>query len=269
MHLRDVLNMGVTDFELERSRIEKLFQEETFIVGYNYHTLKTFAETAFRRSKLRGTALSLSDFLQQCSAEWEEPSLSALLFYCEVILNLVRLVLGSGYVTNEARSICGMIAQNIDLILNRTGYYYKVDDDEIITIYQKDALASAVVEDLSEKDVASAVLAYNRLESKGDVEGKSKLLFTIGKYTEPVYQQYKSFVGLKRDVAENVRFGLNNLHVRHNNEEGKDAKPILARMTDEELEEAYDDLYRSMLLLIELDKYPETDKRIKALRAKV
>lgn len=269
MHLRDVLNMGVTDFELERSRIEKLFQEETFIVGFNCHTLKSYAETAFRRSKLRGTALSLSDFLQQCSKEWRHPSLSALLFYCEVILNLIRMVLDGGYVTSEARSICGMIARNIDLILDKTGYYYKVDDDGIITIYQKDALASAVIEDLSDKDVAMAVLAYNRLESKGDLAAKRKLLFTIGKHVEPILQQYKTFKDLKFDVADNVRFGLNNLHVRHNNEEGKVAKPILAKMSKEKLEEAYDDLYRSMLLLIELDKYPEADRRIKALRAKV
>ena len=162
-----------------------------------------------------------------------------------------------------------MLKENISIILNKSGHYSKKESDGLIYVLKKDALVSAVIEDLSDKDVAMAVLAYNRLESKGDLAAKRKLLFTIGKHVEPILQQYKTFKDLKFDVADNVRFGLNNLHVRHNNEEGREAKPILAQMSKEALEEAYDDLYRSMLLLIELDKYPEVDKRIKALRAKV
>ena len=59
---------------------------------------------------------------------------------------------------------------------------------------------------------------------------------------------------------------LNNLHIRHNNEEGKFAKDWLEKMSGEELESWYDKAYRSMLLLIEEHKHLETHRQINALK---
>lgn len=266
MHLRDLLNMEIKDFELERKRIEYLFQGQEFRIDYSKYTLKKYIASSFLKSALRRTAVSIDDFINECSHEWKYPSLMSLLFYCEMMLNLMGIIEIGTWTNRDVVSLRGRIIENINLILDKTGYSIDKGSDGIISIVKKDALTSAVIEDLTEVDVASAVLSYNRIESNGDLEGKQKLLFIIGKHVEPIIQRYKDFDGLKYDVADDVRFGLNNLHVRHNNEEGKVAKPMLKQLSAVELESAYDDLYRSMLLLIELEKYPEAHERIKKLR---
>lgn len=269
MHLRDLLNMEIKDFELERRRLEILFQEKTFIIGYANYTLKKYIANDFLKSSLRRTAISIDDFIKVCSSEWQCPSLVALLFYCEMMLNLLEIMDIKSWTDSSALALRTRIRDNIDLILNKTGFCISKGADGIISIVKKDALASAVIEDLNDVGVASTVLSYNRIDAKGDLESKGKLLFSIGKYVEPILQRYKDFKGLKYEVADDVRFCLNNLDVRHNNKEGRDAKPLLKQLADTNLESAYDDLYRSMLLLIELENYPEAHERIKALRQSV
>ena len=268
MHLRDLLNMEIKDFELERRRIEHMFQVQEFRIDYSKYTLKKYMARDFLKSKLRGTAVSVDDFIRECSQMWAYPSLKALLFYCEMMLNLMAIVEITNWTNRDVVSLRARIIDNINLILDKTGYSANIEDG-IILIVKKDALTSAVVEDLDDVDVASAVLSYNRIDSQGDLEGKRKLLFVIGKGVEPILQRYKEFAGLKYDMADNVRFCLNNLDIRHNNIAGRDAKPLLKRLSDTSLESAYDDLYRSMLLLIELENYPEAHERIKALRQSV
>lgn len=268
MHLRDLLNMEIKDFELERRRIEHMFQVQEFRIDYSKYTLKKYIARDFLKSKLRGTAVSVDDFIRECSQMWAYPSLKALLFYCEMMLNLMAIVEITNWTNRDVVSLRARIIDNINLIFDKTGYSANIEDG-IVLIVKKDALTSAVVEDLDDVDVASAVLSYNRIDSQGDLEGKRKLLFVIGKGVEPILQRYKEFAGLKYDMADNVRFCLNNLDIRHNNIAGRDAKPLLKRLSDTSLESAYDDLYRSMLLLIELENYPEAHERIKALRQSV
>ena len=268
MHLRDLLNMEIKDFELERRRIEHMFQVQEFRIDYSKYTLKKYIARDFLKSKLRGTAVSVDDFIRECSQMWAYPSLKALLFYCEMMLNLMAIVEITNWTNCDVVSLRARIIDNINLILDKTGYSANIEDG-IVLIVKKDALTSAVVEDLDDVDVASAVLSYNRIDSQGDLEGKRKLLFVIGKGVEPILQRYKEFAGLKYDIADNVRFCLNNLDIRHNNIAGRDAKPLLKRLSDTSLESAYDDLYRSMLLLIELENYPEAHERIKALRQSI
>ena len=268
MHLRDLLNMEIKDFELERRRIEHMFQVQEFRIDYSKYTLKKYMARDFLKSKLRGTAVSVDDFIRECSQMWAYPSLEALLFYCEMMLNLMAIVEITNWTNRDVVSLRARIIDNINLILDKTGYSANIEDG-IVLIVKKDALTSTVVEDLDDVDVASAVLSYNRIDSQGDLEGKRKLLFVIGKGVEPILQRYKEFAGLKYDMADNVRFCLNNLDIRHNNIAGRDAKPLLKRLSDTSLESAYDDLYRSMLLLIELENYPEAHERIKALRQSV
>ena len=268
MHLRDLLNMEIKDFELERRRIEHMFQVQELRIDYSKYTLKKYMARDFLKSKLRGTAVSVDDFIRECSQMWAYPSLKALLFYCEMMLNLMAIVEITNWTNRDVVSLRARIIDNINLILDKTGYSANIEDG-IVLIVKKDALTSAVVEDLDDVDVASAVLSYNRIDSQGDLECKRKLLFVIGKGVEPILQRYKEFAGLKYDMADNVRFCLNNLDIRHNNIAGRDAKPLLKRLSDTSLESAYDDLYRSMLLLIELENYPEAHERIKALRQSV
>lgn len=272
MHLGDLLREEISNYEDERRRLEVLFSEQVFsesIYPYTRYTVQSYIADDFMKSHFRGTSISVEDFLGQCEREWRTPSLKGLLFYCEVLLNLLTLIDMRHGSLRQAMALKNLIVENINIILDKTGYFHKKGKDGLIRIIIKNALASAVIEDLSDKDVAMAVLSYNRLDAQGDVASKRKTLFAIGKYIEPIIQRYKDFEGLKYDVADDVRFGLNNLDIRHNNKRGRSANQLIKKMTNKELEAAYDDLYRSMLVLIELENYPEAHDRIKQLRKNI
>ena len=167
----------------------------------------------------------------------------------------------------QAVAVKRLIFSNVDIILEKTGYVITElkNGSGLWEIVKKDALASAVVEDLPDADVALAVLDYNHFQIKGDITKKRELLVSIGRYVEPLIEDSE----LKRShysLVDDVKFCLNNLHIRHNNESGRNAKEFVEKMPDEELERWYDKAYRSMLLLIEEHKQLETHKEIDALK---
>lgn len=266
MHLKDLLGMSIQDYELERRRIETLFAGTSFVYGYATHTLKSFVSYDFMHSPLRRTFISIDDFLQSCSSYWETPSLEGLLFYCEVVLNLLFPKKSYATYDDEGRRLRNMVATNISVILNKTGYDFSRGEDGIITIHKKDALAASVIEDMDDKATAKAILEYNRFNLKGDLEGKRKLLKQIGDFIEPTLQKRNKLPAPLNELADDVSFCLNNLNIRHNNKEGKHKKDFLDTLPDKDLEVLYDDAYRTALLLIELSKQEESHNRIGKVR---
>ena len=116
MHLRDLLNMEIRDFELERKRIEYLFQGHEFKINYSTYTLKKYIADDFLKSTLRRTAISIDDFIREYSREWEYPSLMALLFYCEMILNLLEIMKINPWTNGTAITLRERILENIKIV---------------------------------------------------------------------------------------------------------------------------------------------------------
>lgn len=266
MHLKDLLEMSIQDYDLERRRIEKLFAETSFVYGYVRHTLKSFVSYDFMSSPFRQTYIDIDDFLQSCSLYWKTPSLEGLLFYCEIVLNLLFPKKSYATYDDEERRLRKMVATNISVILNKTGYDFSRGEDGIITIHKKDALAASVIEDMDDKATAKAILEYNRFNLKGDLEGKRKLLKQIGDFIEPTLQKRNKLQAPLNELADDVSFCLNNLNIRHNNKEGKYKKDFLGTLPDKDLEVLYDDAYRTALLLIELSTQAESHNRIGRVR---
>ena len=95
MHLGDLLREEISNYEDERRRLEVLFSEQVFsesIYPYTRYTVQSYIADDFMNSHFRGTSISVEDFLGQCEREWRTPSLKGLLFYCEVLLNLLTLI---------------------------------------------------------------------------------------------------------------------------------------------------------------------------------
>ena len=119
--------------------------------------------------KYNGLYIDIDDFLQSCSLYWKTPSLEGLLFYCEVVLNLLFPKKSYATYDDEGRRLRNMVATNISVILNKTGYGFSRGEDGIITIHKKDALAASVIEDMDDKATAKVILEYNRFNLKGDL----------------------------------------------------------------------------------------------------
>lgn len=264
MHLQDVLNMSISDFIGERKRLEILFTKEQFSVSYSYYTLKTYVAHEFLNSKLRGTSLDIDDFIIRCSPYWDRPTVEGLLFYCEMLINLLNCK--TYWYSDGAKKIRDRLLANISLILEKTGYKACKGNDGFFVIVKKDALALSVIEDIDDKITAKAVLEYNRLDMKGDLKRKKGLLKQIGDYLEPTLQRRNTFTGKLFELADDVSFCLNSLDIRHNNKAGAHKKPLLDTLTDVQLEKLYDDTYRSSLLLIEMFEQEKSHSRIATVR---
>ncbi len=66
---------------------------------------------------------------------------------------------------------------------------------------------------------------------------------------------------------DNARNMLNNVHLRHNNKEGKDKIEKIAQMPDEELENWYDELYQLLLFCVLIkDNKERKDKMTEFLK---
>ena len=270
MHLHELLDMSIADYEVERARIEKLFfytrVEQGGIVDHvSFPSLAAAVRNDFQLSKMRGTAISIGELFETCSRYWQKPSLEGLLLYCELVWNAIAVGEKSIRLFDCTAALANQTVQNITIILEKTGHEIVKRRDGLYEILKKDALASATVADLDNRDVASAILDYIHFGMKGAPAKKRELLVTIGRYVEPLLDD-EELKSSQPGLVSDVGFCLNNLHIRHNNEEGKHAKHFLETMPSAELEDWYDKAYRSMLLLVEQEKQLETHSQIAALR---
>ena len=270
MHLHEILNMKITDFEKERRRIEILFQATKIRIEDewgNKHsfTYKQVADVSFTTSKIRGTALDITDFIDSIKEYWAKPSLDALLFYCEVIFNISMEANDSLRSHHEAVMLSNQLVGNIRKLLDKTGYEFQINEDGVYFITQKNAIASDVILELEDKHLALAILEYNRFSLKGDIDRKRELLNVIGQAVEPILKD-KTAKARCPEVYDDVRFALNRLNIRHNNVSGANEQPAVKKLSQEELETAYDDLYSSMLVLLKISQLRDGHARIEALK---
>lgn len=109
------------------------------------------------------------------------------------------------------------------------------------------------------------VLRYNHFSLKGDLQAKKEILLALGEQLEPKRKQLSCIAS---DLADNIFFMLNNLHLRHNNKVygDKNYRKVVADMDDSTLEHWYDELYQMILLaFLQLD---QVDRNAKILELK-
>ena len=273
MHFHEALKQSIHDFGHERQQLEELFSNTkwtnyiAFMGQPSSESLEMFLESDFRRSRVRGTASSFKSFFAYHAKEWMNPSLNGLFYYAEMMLNILDEFREKINRHPDAKSISDQIEENIAQILDETIHTTIRTRDGFIAIIPKDPMVATVVEDLpdTDKEAASAILEYTHVGLKGNVERKRELLRTIGHFVEPILQNPE----MKKTyswLTEELGCSLNSLHIRHNNKAGKNANAVAQAMSDGELEECYDNTYRDVLLLIELQKNLPFRRKVEGLR---
>ncbi|MGT2735908.1 hypothetical protein ACVRXS_01855 [Streptococcus orisratti] len=123
-------------------------------------------------------------------------------------------------------------------------------------IVEKNVYASQVSQIISETNIQEAmkVLEYDHFENKGNIQRKQEILISLASYLEPLRAELNSSeelkevlkVNNKKIIAVEKLFEMfNQFGLRHNNN-----KQYHADLTDEELEQWYDDIYTSTLFVI-------------------
>ena len=189
---------------------------------------------------------------------------------------LVEIIYNFWYIANRAArvSIYGfdeeqrkffILRRIMDNCLSHYGYKgeYFPDLEQLIVIEDKPE-ATAVAE-IVPNEISLKVLRYNHFSLKGDLQAKKEILLALGEQLEPKRKQLSCIAS---DLADNIFFMLNNLHLRHNNKVygDKNYRKVVADMDDSTLEHWYDELYQMILLaFLQLD---QVDRNAKILELK-
>ncbi|MCL2888146.1 MAG: hypothetical protein FWF35_02410 [Elusimicrobia bacterium] len=207
---------------------------EEFVTDYLFHkweSRKTCLSCKHMRKILKIDELKKSSDFNDIS------------FCLEYYLNILQLFLRNyksiGEYFNLSNNLT-ILYENINTLMEHINYQIvDIKNEERVLIVPKNPASTAAAE-VSSKQTGIAILKYHHALLKGNLNGKRNLLAEIALEYEPILNSPK-------DLFSKTRALLNNLNIRHNNAEGKNAQVL-----PQNLEEWYDDLY-DMLLLCKLE----------------
>ena len=262
------------DMERDYSRIYALALSEKCITKVsnpnNGWDLKSVFEIEFRDWKQRGRCITLNDYFDTIGFETIKLGAGSFanqfLTYIEIVYNAWcfvdkkiqknRTSVRWGADGKELRRLMDEVLSE----MNQKAYYDP--ETEQCLIGEDSPQVTAAVE-ATEPETASQILHYNHRQLAGEISKKKTILHNLAKYLEGRESELKS---INMQLFTDLNTVFNNLDIRHNNiaqRECFDYKEKLARMSPEELEKWYDDVYQLILLaILEMDNV----KRRKRLR---
>ncbi|MBP3477339.1 MAG: hypothetical protein J6K48_13655 [Lachnospiraceae bacterium] len=190
-----------------------------------------------------------------------------ILLYLEYVINIVWLCrekyLGDSEDFDDEYLY---LQQNTIGLINDLGYEARVfEDEEKVILVEKDAAMTSVAE-IVEPELANEIIEYNHHLLKGDIAGKRKILKTLADKFEPMRGELKR---INKYLESNTGYLLNKMNIRHNNIDGSNAIEYVKNLSDEELEEWYDETYQMLLLcILEYDNI-ERSKRVDELKRNI
>lgn len=268
----DVLG-GEIDINEEITRLEALCRKEVIQGGEEYgyrecgYTLEEFVDEACLKSwKQRNRCLccedirkklNITDFDIRYKLKGEQ-----ILIYLEYITNMICLCDGGLSCSNYywSTKYYKLLKENFFDVIDSMNYETRIfEDEEKVILVEKNAAATAVAE-IVEPELAYKVIQYNHYMLRGDVEGKRRILKLLADKIEPIRAEFKT-LQIYKELESDVGFLLNKMNIRHNNVEGKNAIKYVKNLSDEELEDWYDETYQLILLcILEHDNIDRTKK---------
>lgn len=210
------------------------------------------------------TSVSLRDFDYRYGFDFPEPDdsvdLELLVFLCEYVTNLLERSIASQRLYSSFIPDFQSKLKLVDRIMDREGYRRASKKGWTIFV-PRDVAADAAVEVLPDP-ISWQQLAYGHRSLRGDIEGKRALPLQPGHELEPRRQALKA---VNPRLEARVFACLNRLDIRHDNRsEGANHNAALDCLSDAELEQLYDGVYRMLLVaFLELDG-EDSFKRVSA-----
>lgn len=259
----------------EMDKIVFLFRKELFRYGRTSYTIENlFNEKFLPYWKNRGSCLSCSEIKSKLKLTDEFYTTTPIEDYVSIIEyyeNLIYPICSAMQsIRNQGWNIekeFNILIENIKIFLDHINYEHKIfKDEEMVLILPKNPAATAVAE-ISSEETALAILMYNHLSLKGDLEQKRNLLNSIYREYEPLFTS--SLEGYN-DFLNKTNALFNNLHIRHNNKTKKDNKNTIINLDEKELEKWYDELYQLLLFCIlikdNLERKSHVDEFLKSIK---
>ena len=276
MHRQNIFEILKNSYNVskEMNKIRELFYNKMIFSRYenDKYSIEEIFESKFLKTwKQRGSFLCCAEIRGELNLpdyyQYEDDIIKAL-EYAENIIYLITK--NSYYLEQNGFNISknfSLLTENIDILLEYLNYEkYIIKEQEMVLLVPKNPAATAVAE-ISSKETALAILKYNHSALKGDLDGKRNLLYQISLEYEPLL---KNPINGFNDFFEKTNNLLNNLHIRHNNQNKEDNKNLIINIDEKELEKWYDELYQLLLFctLIKdnLTRKGEVEKFLKSIK---
>lgn len=258
-------------------RMIRLFEDEDSFYFYesylikDEYTLKAFVEeVCFANWENRGHFIDLEDYLKTLHYEKlvkvaSQGGVDSLLTLIELLYNLWFLPKWIGSEGMETYDRYDLLQQIMDDTMADFNYRIYEDSEREIALVIEDKPGVTAVAEIVKPELALDVIRYNHYTLKGEIAEKKAILLRLCDDLEPKRKE------MEKQIADDIFFMANNLNLRHNNvdEMGKNYRPYVANMSDEELEEWYDELYQMMLLAYLSLDHVDRAQRVKALKQQI
>lgn len=214
----------------------------------------------------RGTALSLEEFDKQNGFDFEEQpqnfDIEYLVSFCEYFINLALGYKGCRSIFDNTININGIIEQ-IRRVTDAIGYMQSQKDG--FTIFVEKSPAAIAVAEIVDDELSYKVIAYNHHSLIGNLPEKQNILLKFAEKLEPKRKQIETF---NKSLSDDLFYCFNNLNIRHNNIDkfGGCYHEAVARMSKQELEKWYDDIYQMSLLAFLCFEQKDIKDNVKKLK---
>ena len=254
------------DLQKEYEKIESLVLQS---VGFGMASIEDDIERYFINWKYKANYLSFYEIREQLGFTYGFDEVVAVSYgsidsindffdYCEMIVNMI-------YIIPEGKRLSHLdninkIKRLVNYDLNSLNHEFRKIDDKYLII-QKDAAVSEVV-DIVEDPLAKIILEYNHYLLKGDLERKKAILLKIVHVLESKKQEIKK---INYQLHSDYSYLINNFNIRHNNcdiSNTKNYNEKFVKMSDQEKEEWYDEIYQMGLLIFLLLENKERSTKI-------
>ncbi|BBD22608.1 hypothetical protein Q8F60_00865 [Streptococcus constellatus] len=250
----EILNQMEFDPDRESKNLIDLLEMEKNFGHVYYTTINSAISKNFLDYPNRSTFTSYSQIIEVISANFYDAT-EELFVFSELLVDIFYSLLEK-FTTEECEFI-QVIFDNINRFLELSNHELITLDNGNRIIVEKNVYASEVSQIVSETSIQDAikVLEYNHFANKGNIERKKEILISLATYLEPFRDELNDSEELKevmkvnnnkKIIAVEQLFNMyNNLGLRHNN-----SKQYHLEITEEELEQWYDDIYASTLFVI-------------------
>lgn len=266
-----ILKEAKVDIRREYDRLYSLFfLNKAFQLNNSMLSLRDYCACFFYSLPFRGTCLNLDDFDDFYGFNFEKVptdfDLNYLLSFCEYSYNLAVYMNPTNYSILASFTTYNQqpqfYVQQVMKVVDAIGYVItKQDDSDDMSIVVAKSPAAMAVAEISDSKMAYKILEYNHYALKGNLDRKLSILKVFADEIEPRRAELKKIPG----SVESELFQMLQKFIRHNNRDN----PVIAAMSDDELEAVYDDIYQMWLLaMLELDNV-ERKKCAKELLGKI
>lgn len=241
-----VLKEGKIDIAAEYNKLFELFYGED---SRDFKSQADVISLNFREYPYRGTCLDIYEFEKYCGYLFMESpkkmDIDDLITFCEFIFNIVSEMSPKYFFDsfNQRDYI-----NHINTLIEKLGYMSTKEDGLTIFVPKDVGVIEVSKSSLIPDNLSYRVLEYNHHSLKGNIEEKKQILIAFGNQLEPHRPELKAF---NQKLEDDIFDILNNYQIRHNNSDPKNGNkynPLLEEMSDQELEQIYDDLYQMCLL---------------------